>query len=332
MFRPKSLIFISELTPTVSNCLRRRCSGFLLVLVVVLSFARLSVADEGKDLIRATLLNASAFRNYEVSIHHWQSLTEREPSKPRFEDLETTIKSRLVIDYDQPRMFEVRRTTYSRDPSVPDSRRPQHENPLVSLECFAWQDGKAEHIIVNVHTRNTDIEFGKFTKGIRVPLVGFCTIGPYAPYSPAHPDEIRDNLIKFIDRDPDSKMILLPDGTRSIYFSNDSESHAYGFDPRFIPPVSETWIVQRGGKPHITDEKKTVYDEASGVFRPITIQYDRDAGGLVSADPKAEDAKLFEVNTVEFKYRQFNEEKLVFPDIDQLKKSAVTLNQYLDAE
>ena len=282
--------------------------------------------------MKATRLNSSAFRNYEVSIHHWQSLTEREPSKPRFEDLETTIKSRLVIDYDQPRMFEVRRTTYSRNPSVPDSRRPQHENPLVSLECFAWQDGKAEHIIVNVHTRNTDIEFGKFTKGIRVPVVGFCTTGPYAFYSAFHPDEIREKLNKLTDRAPDSKMTLLPDGTRSIYFSYDSTTHAYGFDPRFIPPVSETWIEQRGGKPHITDERKTIYDEASGVFRPITIQYDRDAGGLVSADPKAEDAKLFEVNTVEFKYRQFNEEKLAFPDIDQLKKSAVALNQYLDAE
>ena len=332
MFRPKSLIFISELTPKVSNGLRRRCSGFLLVLVVVLSFAQLSVADEGKDLMKASRFNSSAFRNYEVSIHHWQSLTEREPSNPRFEDLETTIKSRLVIDYDQPRMFEVRRTTYSRNPSVPDSRRPQHENPLVSLECFSWQDGKAEHIIVNVHTRNTDIEFGKFIFGIHVPMVGFCTTGPYPLCSAALPDQLRDNLIKFASKYTDPQMTLLPDGTRSFYWVNDLGTHTYKFDPRFIPPITETWSKQQNGKPYITAERKTVYDEASGVFRPITIQYDRDAGGLVSADPKAEDAKLFEVNTVEFKYRQFNEEKLAFPDIDQLKKSAVALNQYLDAE
>ncbi len=299
-------------------------------LFVSLLFVKQLFGNEGNDLLVADCYNAAAIRNLDVTIDLWQSYTDMNEASPRFEDLEETVKQRLVIDYDREVAFVVRRTVWSRSPSVPDGQ-PRAKGPVTALAFFTHKDGKGLDGTYGFPGKPADIPFGQFLFYHQVPNAGFCTIAGYpARHSKSGNDKLADTMAKRFQTGPDGEFRKLADGTSIASWTQDLKTHTFFFNPKYTAPIAEQWSELVDGKQVLGNHRESKLEVVKGITRLLQVDYNRRTNGLVSAEEDGS-VPVRHIMTAKFTWHQFNEEQLTFPaDVDKLIQDNKAMNTFLD--
>ncbi len=295
-----------------------------------------STADPGLDLLEAALLNSAAIVNYDVTLDEWENRSEPENGEGKFEELEKKVKRRIVMDYENQRCIELRRTTWSRDPGPADAAHRKAGKPKSEFSFFAYQDGIATAAPFGAKIESDQkLTFWKFLQNNRVPNVPLTN---YHTYGAPHSGDGDNNLVaeqvmgglrQYMAKYP-ADIKRLPDGTVFAKWTDGVNVKSYTFDPDFRSPKSESWI-QKNWVKVLTevDRVDRKLEVVKGIERAKSVTYFRDTVGLVSAY-NDDTVQVLVHGTADLRWHQFNEEELRFPDTEKLLMSVDLMNALLD--